>query len=75
MIEIITAESGPVLACFDPEKRVTLQVDASKHGLGATIMQEGRPVAYASKLLNSTEQNYTQIEKELYAACKHKLKR
>lgn len=67
MKEIITAEPGPVLAYIDPEKEVTLQVDASKNSLGAAIMQEGRPVAYASKLLNSTEQNYTQIEKELYA--------
>lgn len=65
--EIITAEPGPVLAYFDPGKEVRLQVDASKHGLGATIMQEGRPVAYASKLLKSTEQKYAQIEKELYA--------
>lgn len=67
MKKIITAEPGPVLAYFDPEKEVTLQVDASKNGLGATIMQEGRPIAYASKLLTSTEQNYAQIEKELYA--------
>ena len=67
MKDTITAEPGPVLAYFDSEKEVTLQVDASKNGLGATIMQEGRPVAYASKLLNSTEQNYAQIEKELYA--------
>lgn len=67
MKEIITAEPGQVLAYFDPKKEVTLQVDASKKGLGATIMQESRPVAYASKLLNGTEQNYAQIEKELYA--------
>ena len=67
MKETITAEPGQVLAYSDPKKEVTLQVDASKHGLGATIIQESRPVAYASKLLNSTEQNYTQIEKELYA--------
>lgn len=64
--ETITAKPGPVLAYFDPKKEVTLQVDASKNGFGVTIMQEGRPVAYASKLLNSTEQNYAQIEK-LYA--------
>lgn len=67
MKDTITAEPGPVLAYFDPEKEVTLQVDASKNGLGATIMQEGRPVAYASKLLSDTEKNYAQIEKELYA--------
>lgn len=65
--DTLTAEPGPVLAYFDPEKEVTLQVDASKNGLGATVMQNGKPVAYASKLLNPTEQNYAQIEKELYA--------
>ena len=59
--------SQPVLAFFDPAKPVTLQADASKHGLGATILQEGRPVAFASKSLTPTEQNYAQIEKELYA--------
>ncbi|KAL0149263.1 hypothetical protein M9458_055497 [Cirrhinus mrigala] len=46
---------------------LTLQVDASKSGLGAVLLQQDKPVAYASKSLNSTEQNYAQIEKELYA--------
>ncbi|KAL0161181.1 hypothetical protein M9458_044906, partial [Cirrhinus mrigala] len=46
---------------------LTLQVDASKSGLGAVLLQHDKPVAYASKSLNSTEQNYAQIEKELYA--------
>ena len=63
--KIITDES--MLAYFNPRKPITLQVDASKHGLGATLMQDQKPVAYASKSLNSTEQNYAQIEKELYA--------
>jgi transposase InsO family protein len=57
----------PVLAFFDPEKEVTLETDASKHGLGATLLQEGKPIAFASKSLSQTEQNYAQIEKELYA--------
>ena len=59
--------SQPVLAYFDPSKPITLQVDASKFGLGATIIQEGKPVAFASKSLTQTEQNYAQIEKELLA--------
>ena len=63
--KIITDE--PVLAFFDPNKPIVLQVDASKHGLGATLMQDKKPVGYASKSLNATEQNYAQIEKELYA--------
>ena len=57
----------PVLAYFDPQKKLVLEVDASKHGLGAAIYNDGKPIAFASKALNNTEQNYAQIEKELYA--------
>ena len=46
---------------------MTLQVDASKKGLGAVMFQDGKPVALASKALNACEQRYAQIEKELYA--------
>ena len=38
-----------VLAYFNPKLDVTLQVDASKYGLGTTLLQEGRSVSYASK--------------------------
>lgn len=41
MKEIIT--EGPVLAYFNSKKGVIVQVDESKHGLGSTCMQEGRP--------------------------------
>ena len=60
---LITRE--PVLSYFDNAKEVTLQCDASESGLGATIMQEGQPVAFSSRALTSTERNYAQIEKEL----------
>ena len=59
---LITRE--PVLSYFDNAKEVTLQCDASESGLGATIMQEGQPVAFSSRALTSTG-NYAQIEKEL----------
>ena len=59
--------SQPVLSFFDQAKPITLQVDASKHGLGAALFQEDKSVAFASKSLNKTEQNYAQIQKELYA--------
>ncbi|XP_060076924.1 uncharacterized protein K02A2.6-like [Ylistrum balloti] len=57
----------PVLRYFDPGKPITLQCDASEAGLGACLMQDDHPVAYASRALTTTERNYAQIEKELLA--------
>ena len=44
-----------------------LSVDSSKDALGACILQNGHPIAYASRSLNKSEQNYAQIEKEMAA--------
>lgn len=52
---------------FDPKKELTIQADASKDGLGACLLQDGRPLAYASRPLSKTECRYAQIEKELLA--------
>ena len=54
----------PVLAHFDPNKQLVLQSDSITSGLGGTIMQDGRPIEYASRALTSSEQNWAQIEKE-----------
>ena len=62
------ATEHPVLKYYDKDKPLVLQADASETGLGATIMQEGQPVAYASKALTDTETRYAQIEKELLAS-------
>ena len=59
--------NSPVLVYYDQHKPITLQVDASKIGLGAVLMQEGKPIAYASKSLTQAEINYAQVEKEMYA--------
>uniref|UniRef100_A0A8C7UJR4 ribonuclease H n=1 Tax=Oncorhynchus mykiss TaxID=8022 RepID=A0A8C7UJR4_ONCMY len=64
---LITREPGPILAYYDPDKELRLQVDASKYGLGAVLLQEGKPIGYVSKSLTDCEINYPQIEKELYA--------
>ena len=47
--------NSPVVAYFNPDIDVTLQVDASKYGIGATLLQKGRPISYASKTLTQTE--------------------
>ena len=57
----------PVLRYFDPQKQLVLETDASKHGLGCCIMQDGQPIAFASKSLTKSEIHYAQIEKELLA--------
>ena len=46
---------------FDPTKPTTLEVDSSTKGFGAAILQDGHPVAFASKALNSAQSNYPNI--------------
>ena len=46
--------STTTLHYFDTNKPVVLQVDAFKIGLGATILQDDKTVAYASKALTDT---------------------
>ena len=59
--------STPVLRYYNLKDEVTLQCDASQSGLGAALLQNGQPVAYASRALTSAETRYAQIEKELLA--------
>ena len=58
---------SPVLSYFDVNKDVTLQVDGSQNAVGSVLMQEGKPVAYSSRLLKDTQSKWAQIEKELFA--------
>uniref|UniRef100_A0AAQ6A9J5 ribonuclease H n=1 Tax=Amphiprion ocellaris TaxID=80972 RepID=A0AAQ6A9J5_AMPOC len=58
--------SPPVLAYYDVREPITLTCDASCYGLGAACMQNGRPGAFASRILTETETRYAQIEKEVF---------
>ena len=48
-----------VLVIPDTGKKFEVYYDASYLGLGCVLMQEGRPVAYASRQLKVHEKNYT----------------
>ena len=52
------------LPYFDTSAETTLQMDASKKGLGACLIQNGKVVCYASRVLTKTEQNYQNLERE-----------
>ncbi|RXN21598.1 Transposon Ty3-I Gag-Pol [Labeo rohita] len=56
-----------LLRYYDINLPVTLSVDASKDGLGAVLLQEDKPIAYALRALTETDQCYVQIEKEMLA--------
>ena len=56
---------APVLTFYNVNREVTIESDASLSGLGASLFQEGQPVAFASRALTPTERRDAQIEKEL----------
>ena len=59
--------SDTTLRYFNPSLPVTIQVDASQVGLGAALLQNGKPIAFASKALTETECRYANIERD--ASC------
>ena len=61
--------SSHVLVHYIPSLLVILESNASQHGIGAVILHhfpngDERPIAYTSRSFNSSEKNYSQIEKE-----------
>ena len=64
--ELVT--SSPVLKFFDNNLPTRVSSDASKRGLGAVLEQEHEdkwsPVAFASRTLTTSEENYCPLEKE-----------
>ena len=52
---------------FDIHKPVTVHVEPCQRGLGAALLHDGHPVAFASKGLIPMEQCYANIECELLA--------
>ena len=59
--------SAPVLTIPTPEGKFDIYSDASKMGLGAVLMQDGKVVAYSSRQLKEHEKNYPTHDLELAA--------
>ena len=59
--------SVPVLTHYNPKKQTTLQIDVSVKGLGACLLQDERPVYFASKTFTDAQKSYVAIELESLA--------
>ena len=55
------------MAFYSPQDELIVQRGASGIGLGAALLQNGRPIAYASRALTDTETRYAFVEKEILA--------
>ena len=56
--------AAAILAYYNPRKTTVLQTDASSKGLGICLLQEEKPVYFASKALTETQRGYVAIELE-----------
>ena len=58
---------APIFSYYDPSSDLVIHCDASRKGLGAALLQDLKPVAYASRAFTETETCYAQMEKEMLA--------
>ena len=56
--------SQSCLSYYHPQKETVVEVGASQKGLGACILQDKKPVAFASKTLTPTQSAYSNIDRE-----------
>lgn len=59
--------SHPILKYPEYDKPFVVTTDASDHAIGAVLSQQGHPVCYVSRTLNSHEKNYCTTDKEFLA--------
>ena len=50
------------LAYYDRSQPLSIQTDASEYGLGTALLQNNRPIAFASKTLTDVDTRYANIE-------------
>eukprot|EP00760_Papus_ankaliazontas_P033251 PhM_4_TR6268/c0_g2_i1/m.83063 len=65
VVEEITALPSLTVPLWD--KPFQLETDASAVAIGAVLVQEGRPICFASRTLNDAERNYDAMARECLA--------
>lgn len=60
-------QSTPVLSLLDFSKNFVVETDVCKSGVGAILMQEGKPLAYFTKAISNRDMGLSTYEKELLA--------
>ena len=58
-----------ILAHYDHAQLLVLQTDASEYGTSTGLIQNNRPIAFASKTLTDVEIRYANIERECLSVC------
>ena len=56
-----------MLSLLDFSKEFGIECDASRHGVGAILLQEQRPIAFFSKALKTNKSFKSVYEKEIMA--------
>ena len=59
--------TNAVVVAVDENVPFTIETDASEFSIAAQLTQGGRPVAFFSRTLNSSERQHSAVEKEAYA--------
>ena len=49
------------LAYYNRDQSLAIQTDTSEYGLGTALLQNNRPIAFASKIFTDVETQYTNI--------------
>ena len=57
------------LAHFGHTKPMVIQTDASEYALGTALLQDGRPIIFASRTLTDVERQYVNIECKCLSVC------